>query len=69
MALSKLNVPLQNIVDSDRNVYELTNAAIKRAGQLSVTGSETVKKCEGKVVSAALTEVVNHIVEFQNDSE
>ncbi len=68
MALDKLNVPLQGIVDHEGNVYELTNAAIKRAAQLAITGGATVDECEGKFVSAALTEVVNKKVDYHNES-
>lgn len=68
MASKKLNVPLKEIVNYDGNVYEMTNATIKRAAQLTITGSSTVKECEGKYVSAALQEVLLKQVTYKNES-
>lgn len=55
-------------MNHDGNVYEMTNAAIKRAAQLTVTGSPTVEECEGKYVSAALKEVLLKKVDYRNES-
>jgi DNA-directed RNA polymerase subunit omega len=67
MSSKKLNVPLKEIVNHTGNVYEMTNATIKRASQLTVTGGATVEECEGKYVSAALKEVLLKKVSYQND--
>lgn len=69
MASNKFNIPLKGIVNNEGNVYELTCAAITRAGQLSVVGGSTVDSCDGKIVSAALTEVVDKIVSYKNEEE
>jgi DNA-directed RNA polymerase subunit omega len=68
MASKKLNIPLKEIVNHTGNVYEMTNAAIKRAAQLTVTGSPTVEECEGKYVSAALREILLKKVDYRNES-
>ena len=51
-------VPLGEMVDSELNVYEMTNAAIRRAEQLSLTKMEEMSKNKAKVSSAAIREVV-----------
>ncbi|MDC7219372.1 MAG: DNA-directed RNA polymerase subunit omega [Spirochaetales bacterium] len=57
-------VPLRDMVDSEQNVYELTNAAIRRAEQLSLTKMEEMAKNKAKVSSAAIREVVTKEVGY-----
>jgi DNA-directed RNA polymerase subunit omega len=57
-------VPLRNMVDSEQNVYELTNAAIRRAEQLSLTKMDEMAKNKAKISSAAIREVVNKEVGY-----
>ena len=51
-------VPLRPMIDSEQNVYELTNAAIRRAEQLSLTKIEEISKNKAKIASVAIREVV-----------
>jgi len=58
------NIPIENLVSTDKNMYELTNAAIHRAKQLSMTGSESLEKVGGKIVSLAIREIVTGEVQY-----
>jgi DNA-directed RNA polymerase subunit omega len=63
-AKKEYNVPLSAMIDSEQNVYELTNAAIKRAEQLSLTKMDELTKNKAKVASAAIREIVNKEVGY-----
>jgi len=43
----------------------MTNAAIKRAHQLTITGDEEIEQNGGKVVSTAIAQVLNKKVEYR----
>jgi len=58
------NIPLRDLVSTDKNMYELTNAAIHRAKQISMTGSEALEKTSGKIVSLAIREIVTGEVQY-----
>lgn len=65
MGLKKdFSVPLEAMVDSEQNVYELTNAAIRRAEQLSLTKVDEITKNKAKISSVAIREVVNEEVGY-----
>ncbi|MDC7239120.1 MAG: DNA-directed RNA polymerase subunit omega [Spirochaetales bacterium] len=61
----ELIIPLGDLVDSEGNMYELTNAAIHRAAQIAVAGSDDLEKNRGKIVSTALEEIISKKVEFE----
>jgi DNA-directed RNA polymerase subunit omega len=46
-------------------MYELTNAAIHRAAQIAVAGSDDLEKNKGKIVSTALEEIISKKVEYE----
>lgn len=58
------SIPLEILVSTDKNMYELTNAAIHRAKQISMTGSEALEKAGGKIVSLAIREIVTGEVQY-----
>ncbi|HDQ13191.1 MAG TPA: DNA-directed RNA polymerase subunit omega [Sediminispirochaeta sp.] len=58
-------IPLDKLIVKDSNVYEMTNAAIKRAHQLTITGDEEIEQNGGKVVSTAIAQVLNKKVEYR----
>jgi DNA-directed RNA polymerase subunit omega len=60
-----LIIPLGELVDNEGNMYELTNAAIHRAAQISVAGSDNLEKNKGKIVSTALEEIISKTVEYR----
>ncbi len=64
MSPSKSRIPLGSLVSTDRNMYELTNAAIHRAKQISMAGAEGLDTMGGKVVSLAIKEIVTEEVQF-----
>jgi DNA-directed RNA polymerase subunit omega len=58
MANKSSSIPLGPLVSTDKNMYELTNAAIHRAKQISMAGSEELEASGGKIVSLAISEIV-----------
>jgi len=58
------NIPLGILISTDKNMYELTNAAIHRAKQISMTGSEALEEAGGKIVSLAIREIVTGEVQY-----
>lgn len=65
MSDSDPKIPLEKIVEMERNVYEITNAAIKRADQLVITKGDELREKKIKVVTAAMNEVFNDKVHFR----
>jgi DNA-directed RNA polymerase subunit K/omega len=63
--VKKPSIPLKEMVDSNENVYEITNVAIRRAAQITLTANDELIKGENKVVSQALSEVVHNIVQYK----
>lgn len=57
--------PMDLLISTQHNVYELTCAIIRRALQLSITGDEDVEKQGGKVVPTAITQILTKKVEFR----
>jgi len=51
-------IPLSLLVSSDKNMYELTNAAIHRSKQICMAGSDGLDAAAGKIVSLAVKEIV-----------
>lgn len=58
-------VPLGELVESEQNIYEMTNASIRRAEQLSLTKAEEISKHKAKITSVAIREVVTGKVEYK----
>jgi DNA-directed RNA polymerase subunit omega len=58
-------VPLDLLVDSEDNVYEITCASIRRAVQVTVTGDEEIENNGGKVVSTAIKQVLTKTVQYR----
>jgi len=52
-------IPLGDMVSDERNIYELTNAIIRRTEQLLLAGDPELDKNNGKVVSTAIKEIVS----------
>ncbi len=57
-------IPLDTLINRDDNVYELTCVAIKRAAGITKYGDEELDMHDSKVVSAALTQVLENRVEY-----
>ncbi len=61
---SKMIIPIENLVNSTGNIYEVTNAAISRSRQLSKTGSKDLDENLGKIVSVSIKEIVTGRVKY-----
>jgi DNA-directed RNA polymerase subunit omega len=58
-------IPLDELIKTEENIYEVTCAAIRRAYQISVTGDEDLEQNQGKVVSTAIRQVLTGKVEYR----
>ncbi len=65
-----MSIPLDLLVNKERNSYEMTCVAIKNAQKITRRGEEDELVEQGeKVVSASLTEVLNNTVEYERNEE
>ena len=46
-------------------MYAMTNAIIRRAYQLTVTGDESVERDNSKIVSVAIGQILTQTVQYQ----
>lgn len=60
-----MSVPLDKIINFTGNKYEMTNAVIRRARQITEIGDVDLEAHAFKVVSTALDHVLNHKVLYQ----
>jgi DNA-directed RNA polymerase subunit omega len=61
--------PLKDLIEYDKNMYEITSAASRRSYQLSMLKDEEIEENDGKVVSLAARQVFTQEVEFRLDAE
>jgi DNA-directed RNA polymerase subunit omega len=57
--------PLQELIEYDDNMYEITAAASRRSYQLSMLNDAEIEENDGKVVSLAARQVFTKEVEFR----
>jgi DNA-directed RNA polymerase subunit omega len=57
--------PLEELIEYDKNMYEITSAASRRSYQLSMLKDPEIEDNEGKVVSLAAQQVFTREVEFR----
>lgn len=65
MAEKRRVIPMDRLVNTDKNMYELTNAAIHRAEQISITGEVKDEDLTGKIISKAISEIVTEEVKYE----
>ena len=58
-------IPLDLLVNDESNIYELTNAAVRRSYQITMTGDEELEDNNGKVVSTAIRQILTKKVQYQ----
>jgi len=58
-------IPLEELIEYDKNQYELAVAVTHRAYQLAVIGGPEVEKNNGKVVSLAMKQLFAKEVEYK----
>jgi DNA-directed RNA polymerase subunit omega len=56
--------PLEELIEYEGNMYEITAAASRRSYQLSMLNDPDIDDNEGKVVSLAACQVFTHEIEF-----
>ena len=57
--------PLEELIEYQGNMYEITCASSRRAFQLSMLGGPDIDIHEGKVVSLAAQQVFTREIEFR----
>lgn len=57
-------IPLDKLLQKDRNIYELTCAIIKRTEQLTATSAEEIEAEGEKIVGVGMKQVLTSEVEF-----
>jgi DNA-directed RNA polymerase subunit omega len=57
--------PLEELIEYDNNMYEITSAASRRSYQLSMLKDPDIEENEGKVVSLAARQVFTKQIEFR----
>ena len=57
--------PLEELIEYEDNMYEITCAASRRAYQLSMLRAPEIEENEGKVVSLAAQQVFTKEIEFR----
>jgi DNA-directed RNA polymerase subunit omega len=62
--------PLEELIEYDKNMYEITAAAARRSYQLSmVMDRDEKEEYDGKMVALAAREVFTERVEFRLEAE
>lgn len=61
-----MSIPLDKLLDKDANVYEMTCVAIKEANIMAARKEtdEEMEKAHDKIVSVALSKVLNDEIEY-----
>ncbi|MDR1287462.1 MAG: DNA-directed RNA polymerase subunit omega [Treponema sp.] len=59
--------PLEELIEYNGNMYEITSAASRRSYQLSMIRDPEIEDNDGKVVSLAARQVFQKEVEFRLD--
>jgi DNA-directed RNA polymerase subunit omega len=57
--------PLEELIEYENNMYEITCAASRRAFQLSLLRDPKIEEKEGKVVSLAAQQVFTKEIDFR----
>jgi DNA-directed RNA polymerase subunit omega len=57
--------PLEELIEYNENMYEITSAASRRSYQLSMLKDPEIEENDGKVVSLAAQQVFTKEVEFR----
>jgi DNA-directed RNA polymerase subunit omega len=57
--------PIEELIEYDRNMYEITAAASRRSYQLSMLKDPEIEDNDGKVVSLAARQVFTQEIEFR----
>lgn len=58
-------IALEKIVNFEGNIYEVTNAVIRRARQITEIGDDDLALHHGKVVSTSIQQIFTKKIEYQ----
>jgi DNA-directed RNA polymerase subunit omega len=61
--------PLEELIEYDGNMYEITSAASRRSYQLSMLKDPEIEDNDGKVVSLAARQVFYGQIDFRLETE
>jgi DNA-directed RNA polymerase subunit omega len=61
--------PLEELIEYDKNMYEITSAASRRSYQLSMLKDPEIEENDGKVVSLAARQVFTDEIQFRLGDE
>jgi DNA-directed RNA polymerase subunit omega len=61
--------PMEELIEYDKNMYEITSAASRRSYQLSMLNDPEVDENDGKMVSLAARQVFTRQIEFRLETE
>jgi DNA-directed RNA polymerase subunit K/omega len=69
--LKTSKVPLQGITETHGagNIYQMTNAIVRRAEQLNAIGGTLVEECDNKVVTAAMYELFSGQISYKTSDD
>ena len=57
-------VPVYEIINYSGNRYLLTRAIMKRAREINFIGDEELEKCNGKIASLSLKQILNNEIKY-----
>ncbi len=58
-------IPLNLLISNKGNIYEMTCATLRRALQVTIAGDEEAEENGGKIVSTAISQILNKKVEYR----
>ncbi|MDR0878425.1 MAG: DNA-directed RNA polymerase subunit omega [Treponema sp.] len=61
--------PLEELIEYDGNMYEITSASSRRSYQLSMLKDPEIEENDGKVVSLAARQVFTGEIEFRLEAQ
>jgi DNA-directed RNA polymerase subunit omega len=61
--------PLEELIEYDGNMYEITSAASRRSYQLSMLKDPEIEDNDGKVVSLAARQIFYRQIDFRLETE
>lgn len=62
-----MSIPLKDLENNTKNIYELTCASIKRAKQIAVTGDEALDDKTNKITSISLNQILSGKTKYESE--
>jgi DNA-directed RNA polymerase subunit omega len=61
--------PIEELIEYNGNMYEITSAASRRSYQLSMLNDPEIEENQSKVVSLAAQQVFQRLIEFRLEDQ